>query len=85
MHARNARSRKQVRSLGLLTDLYGLTMARGFWKSGMASRESVFRLFFRKAPFHIGYTVACGLEDALRFLRSLRFDDADIAYPGAID
>ena len=39
-------------SLALLTDLYELTMAYGYWKSGMAERESVFHLYFRtNEPF----------------------------------
>ena len=39
----------------MLTDLYQLTMAYGYWKSGRAEREAVFHLFFRKAPFNGGY------------------------------
>ncbi len=31
-------------SLGLLTDLYQLTMAYGYWKLGMADREAVFHV-----------------------------------------
>ena len=48
----------------LFTDLYQLTMAYGYWKLGRADEESVFHLFFRRAPFGSGYTVAAGLEDA---------------------
>ncbi|MDQ3292527.1 MAG: nicotinate phosphoribosyltransferase, partial [Bacteroidota bacterium] len=44
-------------SLALLTDLYQLTMAQGYWKKGMAEQEAVFHLFFRKNPFNGGYTV----------------------------
>ena len=39
---------------GLLTDLYELTMACGYWKSRMADREAVFHLFFRQHPFQGG-------------------------------
>ena len=49
-------------SLSLLTDLYQLTMAYGYWKNGMAEREAVFHLFFRKNPFKGGYALAAGLE-----------------------
>ena len=41
--------------LALLTDLYQLTMASGYWKSGQADREAVFHLTFRRAPFGGGY------------------------------
>ena len=36
--------------LALLTDLYQLTMAQGYWKSGRSEQEAVFHLFFRKNP-----------------------------------
>ena len=45
-------------SLALLTDLYQLTMACGYWRSGIAEREAVFHLHFRKIPFEGGYAVA---------------------------
>ena len=47
--------------MALLTDLYQLTMAYGYWKSGLADREAVFHLFFREHPFHGGFTLSCGL------------------------
>jgi nicotinate phosphoribosyltransferase len=67
-------------SLALLTDLYQLTMAAAAWKTGIAEREAVFHLTFRKAPFHSGYTVAAGLGPALEFIRALSFSPDDLAY-----
>ena len=61
-------------SLALLTDLYQLTMASGYWKEGLAEREAVFYHYFRKAPFGGAYAIAAGLHTALEWLRSLRFD-----------
>ena len=52
----------------LLTDLYQLTMAYGYWKSGKADQEAVFELFFRKPPFQCGFTFAAGLAPAIDFL-----------------
>jgi len=52
-------------SLALLTDLYQLTMAQGYWKLGRADQQAVFHLSFRRPPFDGGYTVAAGLEAAL--------------------
>ncbi len=72
-------------SLGLLTDLYQLTMAHGYWKLGKARDEAVFHLFFRKPPFGGGYTVAAGLEDVLGYLEHLRFDAGDLAYLGGLE
>ncbi len=67
-------------SLALLTDLYQLTMAYGYWKLGSAKRESVFHLFFRNNPFKGGFTVACGLQPAIDYLKALRFEADDLAY-----
>lgn len=67
-------------SLALLTDLYQLTMAYGYWKNGMSERESVFHLFFRKHPFGGGYTVAAGLEQAVGFLENFSFGKEDLDY-----
>jgi nicotinate phosphoribosyltransferase len=67
-------------SLALLTDLYQLTMACGYWKSGVAEREAVFHLTFRRPPFGGGYAVAAGLAPALAYLQRLRFTADDLAY-----
>src|SRR5260221_637668 len=71
-------------SLALLTDLYELTMASGYWKLGMADREAVFSLSFRKQPFDSGYAISCGLHDVIDYLRSFHFDEADAQYLGTL-
>lgn len=67
-------------SLALLTDLYQLTMSYGYWKMGLDKKESVFHLFFRRAPFQGGFTIAAGLEAVVNFLERFRFDASDLAY-----
>lgn len=67
-------------SLALLTDLYELTMAYGFWKAGIHEKETVFHLFFRKNPFKGGFTIACGLELVVDYLENFSFEDDDLAY-----
>jgi nicotinate phosphoribosyltransferase len=67
-------------SLALLTDLYQLTMAYGYWRTGVAEREAVFHLFFRKCPFAGGYAIAAGLEQVLEYLQGLRFGEDDLCY-----
>ena len=64
----------------LLTDLYQLTMAYGFWKSGTADKEAVYHLHFRQNPFRGGYTVAAGLETAAGFLESFGFGSEETDY-----
>ncbi len=71
-------------SLALLTDLYQLTMAQGYWKKGMAEQEAVFHLYFRKNPFNGGYTVAAGLADAIDLLQHLHFTPEDTDYLGSL-
>jgi nicotinate phosphoribosyltransferase len=67
-------------SPALLTDLYQLTMAYGYWKEGMREKEAVFHLTFRQQPFGSGYTIACGLEDAVDYLQNFRFYPDDLQY-----
>jgi nicotinate phosphoribosyltransferase len=67
-------------SLSLLTDLYQLTMAYGYWKSGRGEQEAVFNLFFRRNPFKGGYAIACGLEYILDYLQNFHLDSSDISY-----
>ncbi len=67
-------------SLGLLTDLYQITMAYSVWQSKLMDHEGVFHLVFRKNPFKGGYAVACGLEWAIDFLERWRLDEQDTSY-----
>ena len=59
-------------SLALLTDLYELTMAYGYWKLGMMERQASFSLFFRRRPFGGNYAIAAGLQTAIEFIEALR-------------
>jgi len=67
-------------SLALLTDLYQLTMAYGYWKSETANKDAVFNLFFRKNPFQGGYAIAAGLQPVIDVLAAFRFSENDIEY-----
>ncbi|MFM2418693.1 MAG: Nicotinate phosphoribosyltransferase pncB2, partial [Pseudomonadota bacterium] len=64
----------------LLTDLYQLTMAHGYFRCGRVADEAVFHLFFRKLPFHGGYAIAAGLEPVLDFIADFKFADDDLAF-----
>lgn len=72
-------------SMALLTDLYQLTMAYGYWKSGIADREACFHLFFRKHPFGGGYTVTAGLPDALDLIAKARLEAEELEYLGGLE
>lgn len=64
----------------LLTDLYQLTMAYGYWKHHREEEEAVFHLFFRKNPFGGGFAVAAGLPLVMEYLQDLRFEEEDCRY-----
>lgn len=66
--------------LGLLTDLYELTMASSYLRAGVEEREASFSLFFRKSPFGGGYALAAGLADALDVLEHFQFSRKDLDY-----
>jgi len=64
----------------LYTDYYELTMAQGYFLTGMADKKACFDYFFRKLPFKGGYVVFAGLDDLLEILKDYSFDKEDISY-----
>lgn len=69
---------------GLITDLYQLTMAQGYWALGRADERAVFHLGFRNHPFGGAFALACGLEQAVELVEALGFSDAQLAYLGSL-
>ena len=53
----------------LLTDLYQITMAYGYYKSKKQDQNAVFDLFFRKNPFGGEYVVFGGLDECVGFFK----------------
>ena len=70
--------------VALNTDLYELTMAQGFWESGLADAEGCFNVFFRDAPFDGGYAIACGMGQIAELVENFVYDDESIAYLASI-
>lgn len=64
----------------LATDLYELTMAAAYFRSGQADRKAVFEAFVRKLPRNRSYMVVAGLEQTLQYILNLKFTDDNIAY-----
>lgn len=71
--------------VALNTDLYELTMAQGFWESGLMDAQGCFNVFFRDNPFDGGYAVACGVGQIADLVENLRFDDASLEYLSSIE
>lgn len=63
----------------MLTDLYQLTMAYGYFKRGKHNDHAVFDLFYRKhaeSPF----VIFAGLEQVLEYIKDIQFTNDDINY-----
>ena len=67
-------------SYSLLTDLYQLTMAQGYFEAGRTSEQACFTMHFRDYPFDGGYAIACGLAQLAEIVEGYRFDEGDVAY-----
>ena len=67
------------KGLALLVDLYELTMSQSYF-TYKKDTLATFDLFIRGLPDNRAYLVACGLKDILDYIRTLRFNDKDIAY-----
>ncbi|MFW6163718.1 MAG: nicotinate phosphoribosyltransferase [Planctomycetota bacterium] len=66
-------------TFALATDLYELTMAAGYFRAGLDEPAS-FELFVRDMPPHRSYLLVAGLEQAVHYLRRLRFPGKTIDY-----
>ncbi|MFQ7701588.1 MAG: nicotinate phosphoribosyltransferase [Christensenellaceae bacterium] len=68
-----------MRNLTLLTDLYEITMAYGFYKHKKHEEEAVFDIFFRQNKL-ITYSLAAGLQQAMDYLLNWHFSAEDMDY-----
>ena len=67
-------------NLTMLTDFYEITMANGYFCTGMAEDTAYFDMFFRKIPDGGGYAIMAGLDQVIEYLDNLKFTDEDIEY-----
>ncbi|MCC7174835.1 MAG: nicotinate phosphoribosyltransferase [Bryobacterales bacterium] len=65
---------------GLLTDLYELTMAAGYFEAGKAEERATFELTVRRLPARRGFALAAGLAQAVEYLTRVRFVEEDLRY-----
>jgi nicotinate phosphoribosyltransferase len=67
-------------NLTLLTDFYELSMAGGYFASGVSEEIAYFDYFFRRIPDNGGFAIMAGLEQLVEYLQDLKFDDEDIDF-----
>jgi nicotinate phosphoribosyltransferase len=65
---------------GLLTDLYELTMAAGYFEAGKASQRATFEFSIRRLPANRNFILAAGLPEVVDYLLNLRFTTEAIDY-----
>ena len=63
----------------LYVDLYQLTMAQAYLRSGRTA-EATFSLFVRNLPPDRGFLLFAGLDDVVDYLANLRFTPQDLDY-----
>lgn len=64
----------------LLTDLYELTMAAGYFQAGKLQQVATFEFTIRHLPPHRNFVLAAGLPQAVDYLLNLRFTDEEVSY-----
>jgi nicotinate phosphoribosyltransferase len=65
---------------GLLTDLYELTMAAGYFESGKAAEKATFEFTLRRLPANRNYAVIAGIPQIVDYLLNLSFTAEEINY-----
>jgi nicotinate phosphoribosyltransferase len=65
---------------GLLTDLYELTMAAGYFETGKTDEKATFELGFRRLPANRNFILTAGLAQVVDYLLNLSFEDAEVEY-----
>ena len=69
----------------LLTDLYQLTMAQGYWETGQGATQACFHAYFRDYPFRGGYAIACGMDQLAELIEGFEFSADDVGYLASLD
>jgi nicotinate phosphoribosyltransferase len=65
---------------GLLTDLYELTMAAGYFDAGKAAEKATFELTIRRLPPNRNFVIMAGLPEVVDYLLNLSFTPEEIDY-----
>ena len=64
----------------MLCDFYELTMANGYFASGIGDEIAYFDMFFRSVPDGGGFAITAGLQQVVEYIQNLHFTEEDIAF-----
>lgn len=64
----------------MLSDFYEFTMSNGYFRNGFYKKITYFDVFFRNVPDGGGYAIVAGLEQLIKYIENLSFDQQDIEY-----
>lgn len=67
------------RNFTMMTDLYQLTMAYGYFKNNK-NEKVIFDMFYRSNPCGNGYAICVGLESVINYIKNMHFSNEDIEY-----
>jgi nicotinate phosphoribosyltransferase len=65
---------------GLLTDLYELTMAAGYFEAGKIGERATFEFSIRRLPRNRNFLVLAGVPQVVDYLLNLKFTSEEIDY-----
>ncbi len=71
---------KAKTNLTMLCDFYELTMANGYFQTGLQDRICYFDVFYRSVPDKGGFAIAAGLAQVVEYIQELCFDEEDTDY-----
>lgn len=64
----------------MLTELYEIKAAEGYFHSSFKDTVAYFDLFFRKVPDRGGFAIMAGVSQVIEYLKSISFSDEDIEF-----
>ncbi|MGE4275847.1 MAG: nicotinate phosphoribosyltransferase [Lawsonibacter sp.] len=71
---------KAKTNLTMLCDFYELTMANGYFQTGLKDRICYFDVFYRSVPDKAGFALTAGLAQVIEYIQELHFDQEDLDY-----
>jgi nicotinate phosphoribosyltransferase len=68
------------RNYTMMCDFYELTMANGYFETGITEQICYFDVFYRTIPDGGGFAICAGLEQVISYMKNLKFEKKDIEF-----